>query len=67
MKVTEIILFIVPLFSYFVICDQPGQVLSERTSAGGGAQHGWVENRSCMVNLMLSLVLEIIHVKQMKM
>ena len=41
MKVTECILILAPPFSYFVIRDQPGQVLSERTSAGGGAQAGW--------------------------
>ena len=41
MKVTKSILISAPPFSYFVIRDQPGQVLSERTSAGGGAQDEW--------------------------
>ena len=42
MKVTASILISAPPFSNFFIHDQPWQVLSERTSAGGGAQDGWV-------------------------
>ena len=41
MKVTKSILISAQPFSYFVIRDQPWQVISERTSAGGGAQDSW--------------------------
>ena len=51
MKVNESILILAPLFSYFVIGDQPEQVLSERKSAGGGAQVGFGGELVCDVSL----------------
>ena len=53
MKVTESILISFLPFSYFVKRDQPEQVLSERTSAGGGSQDGWVEEMFLYLELYM--------------